>query len=60
MNQASGKSKTYLEAVFWGLLLAAGLMALARWFHPALFSANTLVLLVVLSVTSLVLVLGRS
>ncbi|MEX1112798.1 MAG: hypothetical protein WEC84_05035 [Candidatus Andersenbacteria bacterium] len=33
--------------IFWILLSTAGVLAAARWFHPATFSLRTLLLVVV-------------
>lgn len=42
--------KSSLLVTHYSLLIAAGLIALARWFHPALFSVNIVILLLAITI----------
>lgn len=44
---------------WWVLLVATILVSIARWFHPALFSMNVVIILILLTIMCALLTLSK-
>ncbi|MEX0650089.1 MAG: hypothetical protein WD200_03745 [Candidatus Andersenbacteria bacterium] len=51
---------TFTDRVFWTLLIAIGIIAAARWLHPATFSVQTFLVVTVITFIVGVLYLKKS